>query len=200
MRKLLMAGLFGVFAANATITPDLLVISNAGPYCTPAAGGECTYEYEAHLPQKHYLETGDFFTIYDFLGFAGSIVGPSGWTGVPNLIGITPGSPVSLPDVDDPTTVNITWIYNGPRVDGATTFTGFKVNSIFNGVAPGWYASQTHKSSGVTVGGTTDSNAGQVDVPSPGGGDTVVPEPMSMGLLGSGLTALGLLSLRKNRK
>ena len=40
MKKLFLVGVLAVAAANATITPKLLVASNAGPYCAPA-GAEC---------------------------------------------------------------------------------------------------------------------------------------------------------------
>ncbi|HYP08614.1 MAG TPA: hypothetical protein VER03_20430, partial [Bryobacteraceae bacterium] len=101
MKKLFLAGLFAVAAANATITPELLVVS-ATTYCDPGpVAGQCTYEYEAFLPETHSLKSGDFFTIYDFAGFIeGSQIGaPAMWTGMAHKLGMNTTDPVVvIPD------------------------------------------------------------------------------------------------------
>jgi hypothetical protein len=204
MKKLFLVGLLAVAAANATITPDLVVSSPAGPFCSPGPDTNCTYEYEAYLPEKHYLVAGDYFTIYDFAGFVvGSEIGaPANWSGSAQLEGVNTTTPVVvIPDSTE--FYNITWTYNGPRIDapvGGITFDGFTAISELNGIATGWYAAQTHKNTGTApgTGDKPDANGGLVDVPGPDqGSENPVPEPMSMMLIGGGLSALGMLRLRK---
>lgn len=200
MKKLFLVGLLAVAAASASITPDLMV-TNGTTYCS-GSPGNCTYTYDIILAENHSVETGDFFTIYDFNGFVSfPAVQPLGWTPSAAMTGMDPVDPAIPYAGDDANVMNLTWQYAGPTLaapGGGLTISGFQAVSTFTGVAPGRYGSQTHKPTGVTVGGMPSSSAGYVDVPGTGpGGENPIPEPMSMALLGGGLAALGLLRFRK---
>src|SRR5215218_6333784 len=110
MKKFLLVGLFAVAAANASISPDLVV--SGGDVCT-VEGPNCRYAYTASLPTGHYVEAGDFFTVYDFGGFVGGIMSPTGWSGAAALTGTTPTNPSATPNTDSSDITNITWTYNG---------------------------------------------------------------------------------------
>jgi hypothetical protein len=197
MKKFFLVGLFAVAAANASISPDLVV---SGGVCVEE-GALCRYEYTASLPTGHYVEEGDFFTVYDFGGFAGGIMNPAGWSGAAALVGTTPTNPSATPNTDNPDVTNITWTYTGATKLNAGDFpiSGFSALSTYRFATIGEYASQAHRVTPPSTVGLPDSKVGPVGVPFPTGSEPGdIPEPMSMALLGSGLTALGLLRLRKS--
>jgi hypothetical protein len=197
MNKLFLIGLFAIAAANASISPDLVI--SGGDVCV-VEGPNCRYEYTASLPANHYLQNGDFFTIYDFGGFVGGIMNPTGWSGTAALLGDTPINPSATPNSDDPQVTNITWTYTGSTSLNSGNFpiSGFSALSSFRFATIGEYASQAHKLTPPSTVALPDSKVGPVGVPLPTGSEPGdVPEPMSMALLGSGLGLLGVLRLRK---
>ena len=76
MKTLLLAGTVGMGllamgsgAARADIVP-VLGVGDDAPSPSPSAGG-FTWTYDAILHSEQKVQTGDFFTIYDFFGYTG---------------------------------------------------------------------------------------------------------------------------------
>ncbi len=162
---------------------------------TAVAGG-FEYTYRLDLTANQEIRAGDFFTIYDFLGFVvGSANEPGDWTFTSMDVGLTPplsaGDPGVLVD-DDPGVPNLTWTFNGPTtVTGPTS--GVNFFTAVSTLPPGgldFYAGRGTRATGAAA-GTKTANAGLVVVP--------IPEPISMALLGlGGVAAFGIFRRRQN--
>jgi hypothetical protein len=198
--------LFSSFTASAALIPGL----DSGPL--EVAMGAYAYNYSIEITGGERLDpaatngvtcpgnngalvqcnpTGTFFTIYDFEGFLAVTGLPAGWSAVENLVGLTPSS-VSSQVIDNPSVMNITFIYTGPVVNGDAILTGFQITDSFNSLnANGSFSSQSTKT-GQSVDGTTDQLVGSIAIPTIA---VVIPEPASLTLAGIGLA--GLLALRK---
>jgi hypothetical protein len=155
------------------------------------------FNYSLTLAQSEALRTGDFFTIYDFNGFAGFssptfgtnrgglLTGSSSLVG-PNAPGVIPAESVAIP--------NVTFTYSGPDLVGAGV-TGFSALSTFGGTEMGSFTSQT-----TDVGGTfTGQKIGSIGpVRRPAASAQPIPEPSSVALAGLGLLgAVGMVCRRR---
>lgn len=210
MKKLFLVGLLAVAAANAAITP-FLVYGQDGtevtglPACT-AVGPDCKYDYSILVEAGYEVTDGDYFTIYDFndiveLTPGVFVVGaPADWTATVNLSGV--GLPIMPGGVDDPNVHNITWTYGGAGINtGPTQGSGDVIVPGFWAISHSDQLSVTHFTSRDQhlVPPGPSANGSTVFGPADSGNDTTVPEPMSMAMLGGGLTVLGMMRLR-NRK
>ncbi len=68
------------------------------------------WSYGALVGERERIEQGDFFVIYDFVGFSGFHVEPIDWLFTAAYSGPTQG--FHLPD-DDPNILNLAWSYMG---------------------------------------------------------------------------------------
>lgn len=173
-----------------------------------ADGGLYRYKYNIQLPSDYRVKAGDFFTIYDFHGFADGVVTPTGWSFTSEALG--PYPPGINPN-DDPSTANLTWTYGGPDLNVAGSLGLFEaLSSSGPGMINGEFASQDHRD----IDGRAVGNYTSVDVPEPklpddgepgpgpgpGPGVPETPEPATLVLLGLGLPLAGLARLVRRRR
>jgi hypothetical protein len=198
MRKLLIACLLAgtAGAAQADIIPTL---SASSPV---AVGGLFEYIYTATLAADQEVQTGNYFTIYDFQGFDHFGTLGTGFTGSTALLGVTPSR--VLPN-DSPTVLNVTFTYSGPTINhpsgsspGVSTPLGsFSVFSKFDGIGLIDFASRAVKNQGFGA-GTNIDNVGSTAGPLEGGGSgSDVPEPQTWALLVLGFGLVGVSARRR---
>lgn len=167
MRKISILGLVvlgaTLIATYADVIPTLSSITQNG--------NDFTWNYSANVLTAQRVETGDFFTIYDFGNFlSGSNMQPTGWEFSSSLLGQTPNF-VSISDYtlihDNPTVLNLTWTYVGQNPIIGPDFLGtFSVTNNTNQIITGQFAAQATRNGGPHDGGKT-ANIGDVSVPVP---------------------------------
>ena len=158
--------------------------------------GNFRWQYAIVLPTDMKLQSGDYFTIYDFAGLVpGTVVTPDGnWTVSVQKTGQIP--PLLKP-TDDANIPNLVFTYTGPTIPAGQLGLGnFMATSTFDKHNEVSFTAQTHRSSD----GLKDSNITTTDAPT--GSDVTpppVPEPATLLLAGLGLPLLGLAKLRKKK-
>jgi hypothetical protein len=184
--------------AGSAVKADIIPLFNAA---TPVSGG-CAFTYDVNIADGSRVNTGDYFTIYDFNGLvSGSEVAPIDWSISEQLTGITPaGVDPSAFSGDSAGVLNITFTYTGAPtlfgptvVGGPAAFGATSSTCITTGL--GTYASNAHKNNP----GKPDDNTVQAN-----GGFTVtpaaIPESSSLMLLVPGLVPLSIMLRRRVRK
>jgi hypothetical protein len=188
-----------VGTANAGLLPVSVTVQ-------PEAGN-FSWTYSVVLPTNLSLQSGDYFTVYDFAGYVpGSATVTSAfptaanaanWTFSTSLVGPTP---THLTPVDNPSIGNLTWTYTGPTIaSGQVTLGNFTALSTFQTSTTGSFTA----SSASAANGQSDNNITETLVPN--GGTTAsppgVPEPATLALVGLGLPFVGIArSLRRKKK
>jgi hypothetical protein len=116
------------------------------------------------------INTGDFFTIYDFGSIApGSNMQPTGWTFSQALIGTTPA--LTNP-TDNPNILNLTWTYTGTTsIPGQAALGIFSVITSTDQLKVGQFTAEATRNTGPNAGTKVD-NIGHISVP--------VPEPSAL--------------------
>jgi hypothetical protein len=161
MRKAFILGLVllgsAALIARGDIIPTLSSVTGSSP--------NFTWNYAANVTVDQTVNTGDFFTIYDFGSIApGSNTQPTGWTFSQALIG--PTAPLTSP-TDNPNILNLTWTYNGTTpIVGSAALGIFSVITSTDQLKDGQFTAQATRNSGPNA-GTKVSNIGAVSVPVP---------------------------------
>ena len=160
MRKACVLGLvlFGSisFIARGDIIPTLSSVTGSSP--------NFTWNYSANVTVDETINTGDFFTIYDFGTIApGSNTQPTGWTFSQALVGPTPSLVLSA---DNPSILNLTWTYNGAApITGSAALGMCSVITSTDQLKVGQFTAEATRSSANA--GTKVDNIGAVSVPVP---------------------------------
>src|SRR5437763_3542687 len=103
------------FIARGDIIPTLSSVTGSSP--------NFTWNYSANVTVDETVNTGDFFTIYDFSAIMPTTTNqPAGWTFSTALLGPTPGL---VTPTDNPNLFNLTWTYNGAAIVGAASLGTF---------------------------------------------------------------------------
>lgn len=167
--------------------------------------GNFRWTYSVVLPTDMKLQSGNYFTIYDFAGYqsgSGAVSATSPdpsfaqyWALSTAAVGPTPNR---LNPQDEPTIANLTFTYNGPTIpSGQLTLGNFAATSTFGTTAPSFFTAINQRS----VGGQSDSNITSTLVPL---GTTTpppisTPEPTTLVLAGLGLPLIGLRRILRRK-
>ena len=160
MKRLYILGLIlgaTLLTARGDIIPTLA--------STSPTGSNFTWNYASNVTVDQAVQTGDFFTIYDFGNFvSGSNIQPAGWTFSSSLTGVNPS--LVLP-VDNASILNLTWTYTGSTtITGAASLGIFSVVTDTNQLRTSDFAAEATRSTGPNTGSKVD-NVGSVSVPVP---------------------------------
>src|SRR5438046_6823780 len=145
------------FIARGDIIPTLSSVTGSSP--------NFTWNYAANVTVDETINTGDFFTIYDFGTIApGSNTQPTGWTFSQALLGPTP--PL-VNATDNPNILNLTWTYTGSTpISGSAALGIFSVITSTDQLKVGQFSAEATRNSGPNAGTKVD-NIGNVSVPVP---------------------------------
>ena len=190
---LVSAVICGAMMSGSIARADLIPVFDQ---IAPNGSGAFTCYYTVSIASASRLNTGDYFTIYDYDSYiSGSEVAPADWAISEQTLGITPAGQI-VPDYL--TMVNITFTYVGvASIFGPVNPIGgagaFSVDSRGRDMEFRPYTSQTHKNNaGKPDDNTYQSNQGRVIV-------ATIPEASSLVLLLPGLVPLGLLLKGRSR-
>jgi len=184
MKKALILGLVLLgtgLIARGDIIPTLDSVTGSAP--------NFQWNYTANVTIDQTINTGDFFTIYDFSSIMPTTTfQPAGWTFSTALVG--PTAALTTP-TDNPSLWNLTWTYSGSSIVGSAALGTFSAVTTTDQLKTGQFTAQATRSSGSQAGSKV-SNIGNVSVP--------VPEPSALfPIVGVCAAALCSTLLRRQR-
>ncbi len=163
----------GLLPTSVTVTPE---------------AGKFRWTHAIVLPTDSQLQTGNYFTIYDFARFQpGTNAQPDGWVFSSELKGPIP--PGVNPE-DNPALPNLHWVYNGPTTTiGQVGLGNFWALSDYDLPTDSFFTARTNRVSD----GRIDTNITTTTVPVPTADPPPgVPEPATLALAALGLPLVGL--------
>lgn len=173
----------GIIPVSVTVNPE---------------AGNFRWTYAIVLPTDMKLQSGDYFTIYDFGGFVpGTIVAPEGWT---STVAKATTAPVGLKPNDDADIEDLTFKYTGPTIPTGQIGLGnfWAVSTVGTSVSTEFTGQNPQASTGLLDRNIVDTLAPgtppPVD-PTPG-----VPEPTTLALAGLGLPLVGAVRMLRRKK
>jgi len=160
MRKAFILGLAllgsAALIARGDIIPTLDSVTGSSP--------TFTWNYTANVTVDQTVNTGDFFTIYDFSSIMPTTTSqPAGWAFSTALIGQT--AALTNP-TDNPNLWNLTWTYSGSAIPGSAALGTFSAVTSTDQLKTGQFTAQATRNSGPEAGSKV-GNVGNVTVPVP---------------------------------
>ncbi len=159
MKKACLLGLAllgsGILIARADIIPTLSSVTGSSP--------TFTWNYSANVTVNETVNTGDFFTIYDFSSIMPTTTTqPAGWAFSTALVG--PTAALTTP-TDSASLWNLTWTYSGAPIAGSAALGIFSAVTNTDQLKTGQFTAEATRSNDPT--NTKVSNIGSVSVPVP---------------------------------
>jgi hypothetical protein len=159
---------------------------------TTTDGSDYRWSYSVSIGSGVRVQSGDYFTIYDFGGLDGGADMPANWA---YSTADTGPVPYLLSPTDDPTIPNVTFEYTGSTsIIGPDTIGTFSVDSTGNLPTSTTWASYSTRNGGLQD-GTFASDLGSTIAPEQITNPNI-PEPASVGL-GLGMIASAAIRRRK---
>jgi len=202
--KSLMAAALIALSLNSTAKAGLIPVSVS----VQSEAGNFRWTYSVVLPTDMKLQSGDYFTVYDFQGYvAGSggvlsafpgmdAASAANWSFSTAKSGPTPAL---LSPEDDPNVDNLTWMYTGPTINesGKVTLGNFIATSLFQDSTKSYFTATNSRAAD----GARDNNISDTSVPTGEvGPPPPVPEPATLALLGIGLPLVGGARMFRRKK